>query len=227
MYQHESDGVKVSLWVGFYKAIPTEDEMDDEKEVRRSSENAGWTVVCNDRVVLYCDKTVLTGWGDANVPAFHSQFNAISGIVCFEADDASKLPITTTKRGIDMSSVLYLGTKNFMREGMKLFTGYTNRWKKDLEKEKEITHRAQLVGLQKLKNRIAPAQWTSPRGTPGSKRYTPELPSPRKQTNEKTIRFVRPLKAIQMVSRHLFGDLREPSEVGAAAFDFVKRKAEP
>ena len=61
--------------------------------------DAGWTIICNDRAVLYCDRTELTGWGDAGVPRYHTQFIAISGIVEFQSNDAAKLPTTTTKRG--------------------------------------------------------------------------------------------------------------------------------
>ena len=54
---------------------------------------------------------------------------AISGIVEFRSNEAGKLPTTTTKRGIDAASPLYLQVKNKMREGLKLFTTYTYWWK--------------------------------------------------------------------------------------------------
>ena len=74
--------------------------------------DAGWTIICNDRAVLYCDRTELTGWGEAGVPRYHTQFIAISGIVEFQSNDPAKLPTTTTKRGIDASSLpLFTGKK--------------------------------------------------------------------------------------------------------------------
>ena len=131
IYKAKTDkGVEVFLTVGFTRPIPSQDEVIDEQEEKRNStEDAGWTVICNDRAVLFCDRTELTGWGEAGIPRYHTQFIAISGIVEFRCDDPAELPTTTTKRGVDASSVLYLQVKNKMREGMKLFTDYTNRWK--------------------------------------------------------------------------------------------------
>ena len=130
VYKDEVDGVKVYLAVGLNGHIRSDTNLN--KNLRaptRSSENAGWTVLCNGRVVLYCDKTELTGWGEEKVPRYHTQFIAISGVVEFWSDDPSKLPTTTTKRGLDASSSLYLQVKNKMREGMKIFTTYTDKWK--------------------------------------------------------------------------------------------------
>ena len=93
IYQTESDGVKVFLSVGFTRPIPSQQDVNDEQEEKKySSIDAGWTIICNDRAVLYCDRTELTGWGEAGVPRYHTQFIAISGIVEFQSNDASKLP---------------------------------------------------------------------------------------------------------------------------------------
>src|SRR5208282_6219848 len=120
------------------RPIPSQDEIISEQEEKKySSVDAGWTVLCNDRAVLYCDRSELTGWGEAGIPRYHTQFIAISGIVEFKSTDASKLPTTTTKRGIDSSSPLYLQVKNKMREGMRLFTDYTNKWKGQAEESRK------------------------------------------------------------------------------------------
>jgi hypothetical protein len=81
-YRTEIDGVNVELVVGLYRAIADETEVDEELEGKPSisRETCGWTIVCNDRVVLYNDKTRATGWGEASVPAYHPQFNAIASI---------------------------------------------------------------------------------------------------------------------------------------------------
>jgi hypothetical protein len=53
LYAMEKDGVEIKLAVGFYRATASEEEVNNEmKGNRRSSETAGWTIVCNDRVVL-------------------------------------------------------------------------------------------------------------------------------------------------------------------------------
>jgi hypothetical protein len=105
--------------------LKSDEELDDEIEGKRKTERAGITVICNDRIVLYNDKTHRTGWGEPPVPSYHTQFICISGVVVFESNDPSKLPTTTTKRGIDLSSDIYADVKIKIREGLKLFTDYT------------------------------------------------------------------------------------------------------
>ena len=71
-----------------------------------TAENAGWYVLCNGRVVVSADKTELTGWGihSAN---FASKFRGFVGIAFFFSSDPSKLPWTTTKRGLNADSEVY------------------------------------------------------------------------------------------------------------------------
>ena len=116
-------GVEVFLTVGFWRPPPSESEIEDESKIpKNSSENAGWTILCNDRVVVFNDKTILTGWGDSGVPRYHNQFIAISGIVEFKSDDPRELPTTTTKRGLEANSHLYLQIRQKMCDGLKIFT---------------------------------------------------------------------------------------------------------
>ena len=138
----EEGAVRVQLMVGLTGPLQTEEERELGESARDSSATAGWTVVCNDRVVLYCDKTMLTGWGELPVPKFHNQFIKISGVVYFECEDARLLPTTTTKRGVDANSRLYQEIKNKMREGTKKFTDFTNKWKTH-----ESTIRSQLESI--------------------------------------------------------------------------------
>src|SRR5262249_24117935 len=122
-FRAEFGEVMVELLIGFYRVPP--DMVDDEDESRTAEDQAGWTVLCNDRAVLYRDKTMLTGWGEADVPSYHPQFSTIAGIVRFWSKTPTLLPITTTKHGVDASSEIYLETKDKMREGLKKFTSFT------------------------------------------------------------------------------------------------------
>ena len=90
LYQQTFGDVHVSLAIGFYAPPPSPEDIDDENNLKRSSSDAGWTIVCNDRVVLYNDKTHLTGWGEAGVPQYHTQFIGIRGIVIFESNNPKK-----------------------------------------------------------------------------------------------------------------------------------------
>jgi hypothetical protein len=79
---------------------------------------AGWYVYCNGRLVLYADKTELTGWGGEN-RAFHYSLAEFRGYVYFESQNLLELPWNTTKTGIDTSNRLYVIAKQSMSEAMK------------------------------------------------------------------------------------------------------------
>ncbi|PJZ57457.1 ATP-binding protein [Leptospira barantonii] len=227
-YQGKSGKVTIDIVIGFYRPMPSAEEIEDDQEGRHSAEQAGITILCNDRVVLESDKTRLTGWGEETVPNFHNQFIAIAGIVQYSSDDASLLPLTTTKRGIDLGSDLYLYTKKFMREGIRTFTQYTNKWKLNISEEKK--HRPNqnyspkdiLSKLSKQKN----TNWTKDKSSGNKydgKRFIPKLPEPERDSAEfKVIRFTKKIKDIEKVSNILF-DIKDekPATVGEAAFDFV------
>jgi hypothetical protein len=241
LYKAVIDDVEVRLAVGFYTENPDDTELDDIVEGKqRRSDNAGWTIICNDRVVLYCDKSILTGWGEATVPRYHPQFIAISGAVEFRSHDPRKLPITTTKRGIDASSSLYLYVKNFMREGLKHFTAYTNRWKRDSLSEKQRYSRTRSIDPTTLFTTHSKVDipWKSVKSRSslgnGNKaveenKYIPNLPKPKAsddQDNLHTIKFTKPLSEIQSVAEYIFEDANhDPSEVGAECFNMILKKS--
>lgn len=233
IYQATYKGVDVFLAVGFTRDIPSKEEaeesFEDYKE-KYSSADAGWTVVCNDRTVLYCDRSALTGWGISGVPQYHMQFIAISGIVVFCADDANLLPTTTTKRSIDAQSELYLHVRDKMIEGMKLYTSYTNAWKgKDLVNTSRTEFRkTSAADLGQMRTMSSQLKMTTTRGVVAGMQFKPVLPRPEATTlSEERISFKRPTKQIRRLSKHLFNTPdRQPSEVGEKSFDLMLEEAE-
>ncbi len=227
MYVGHRDGVDVELAVGFYRPTPDESELEDEQKMRHSREEAGWTIICNDRVVAYCDKSRVTGWGEADVPSYHNQFIAIAGIVHFRSKDARKLPMTTTKRGVDASSDTYLYVKNFMREGMKKFTTYTNKWKSYGEEEKKISSQAASVNVSALIAKAPLSAWKPVKGNATERKFEPSLPVPSKADNNvRQIRFSRSLADIRRVAEYLFeDDSISPADVGGECFDRALNQA--
>lgn len=229
IYRADIDGVKVDLAVGFYKSL--EDEEDD-ATIKRSSDNAGWTIICNDRVVLYCDKSHITGWGFGAVPRFHTQFIAISGIVRFTCKDPEKLPITTTKRGVDLSSVLYNDVRNKMMEGMLIFIRFTNQWKgENLEQGKKILNNAKSVDAEEFltKNKLNYAHgagtWSNPNRNSNEEKFMPKLPIPQTIKTKTRIVFTRETSEVIALAEHFFGDSEHsPSEVGNKCFEIVLKE---
>ncbi|MET2524973.1 ATP-binding protein [Ralstonia pseudosolanacearum] len=225
VYKGEIDGVDVSIVVGLYRSLPTDAE-EQEALQRPSSERAGWTIVCNDRVVLYSDKSKVTGWGEATVPQYHTQFVSIAGTVVFRSNNAAKLPLTTTKRGIDGNSELYLTAKEFMREGLKIFTDFTNKWKSSSRELSALNAQISTTTPEAAQARIPADRWTTVRGGGGGKRYKPNLPLPREEDPLRQVKFSRRTSEIQKVSSYLFDDAAvSASDVGAKCFDDILKRA--
>jgi hypothetical protein len=194
IYRASVDDVQVFLAFGLTRAIPTAEEVADEDagtQARYKSLAAGWTAVCNDRAVVYCDRTELTGWGEDDIPRYHTQFIALSGIVEFRSDDAAKLPTTTTKRGIDAASPLYLQVKNKMREGLKLFTTFTYWWKGREAEARTMVDKAEVLIFSELKKRADSLTMSKVTRLPGGQQYKPALRSTKGSAGDHDANFVR------------------------------------
>ena len=230
IYQAKTEkGVEIFITVGFTRPIPSQDEvLDEQTEKRYTSEEAGWTIICNDRAVLFCDRTELTGWGEAGVPRYHTQFIAISGIVEFKSDDPSLLPTTTTKRGVDASSIVYLQAKNKMREGMQLFTNYTNKWKGRAEESQvqiDAGSPRSFIALKHMANDMSLRKVTRP--LPEGRQFKPKLPSPPSlEPKRRRISYTKNADDVAAVGQYLLGHTRsKPSEVGEKCFDLYLENA--
>ncbi|WP_447858651.1 ATP-binding protein [Enterobacter ludwigii] len=229
IYENNSNGVSIKIAVGFYRNLPSEEEEEQLLSGRSTTEKAGWTIICNDRVVLHADKSKLTGWGEAGVPQYHTQFIGIAGIVIFTSSNAELLPITTTKRGVDGNSELYLSTKDFMREGLKFFTDFTNRWKSNNQERKEIiSTTSNMISTTEtdFTKSIPQEKWSTVRRSIGGQVFRPKLPMPRETDPLRQIKFSRRESEIKLVSEHLFEDANiPPAEVGQHCFDKYLEKA--
>jgi len=80
------------------------------------SESAGWYVICNGRAVLSADRTDITGWNTPGLmPIFHSsKHRGFVGLAIFASKDPLLLPWTTTKRGLNRESTVFLRARERM-----------------------------------------------------------------------------------------------------------------
>lgn len=215
------DGVAISLACGFYRKLAKEVELDEEQQTRRSPNHAGWTIICNDRVVVYEDRSMLSGWGLSGVPNFHNQFIAFAGVVEFQASNASLLPLTTTKRGIDAGSPAFLKTREYMMKGTKLFTNFTNKWKGEEEQTDALFDQSEKV-LATDAHKVVSDQMRDIPNLKGALRLlTPALPLPSKTAATRRITFSKPLADIEKLSALLLGSVEKPAVVGEACFDYT------
>lgn len=227
--------VFADIAVGFYRKPLSDDEIEQESEAPKADlSQAGWTIVCNDRLILRSDKSSTTGWGTATVPRFHNQFGSIAGIVSLRSKDPRLLPLTTTKRGIETSSDIYFRLLDYMREGTKFFTNYTNRWKLYLDDTKsqfrntrsELPFDIISTIPENLYTQVSSKKLASVDAE--AKVFTPDLPSPpARNSHAKRISFVKPVFEIETLAKEFLEDEgATPSQIGEACFDvqFAKYK---
>ena len=229
VFTNQYGTVKVKLAIGFYAPMASDADIDEMNESKRSSYDAGITVVCNDRVVLYNDKTYLTGWGTGGVPNYHTQFIGIKGIVIFESNSPQELPMTTTKRGVDHSSAIYIAVKDKICEGLKMFTNYTNQWKGRNEQERTFSTNAQKIGYNELFSDATQKEYgVTLRHEARGNTYRPNLPKPENDRPFRIIRFSKSVDDIKQVTGYLYGDADEEiaaSVVGERCFDTILSEA--
>ena len=230
IFKSRIDDIDIFMAIGFTRPIPSETDVEAAIEggnAEYASEDAGWTIVCNDRAVVSCDKTELTGWGVNRIPRFHTQFIAISGIIEFKTTgDPKKLPTTTTKRGINANSTVYLRAKDKMSEGLRIFINYTNKWKGNSAEAKKYITDSKMISFDDLKRKKLDFKSTKRTALPGEE-FSPPLPLPKPQDSQmRRICFAVERDAIEDVSKHLFGGrIEKPSLVGEECFKSVLTEA--
>ena len=217
VFKGEIDGVTVEIYAGLYRELPDEAEQEQAEETSGSADDAGWVVACNDRVVIWKDRSRLTGWGEAGTPSFHGQFIAITGIVLMHSTDPSLLPLTTTKRGVDAGSEVYSKAKDLMRTATQGLASFTNKWKKfpaDLDK---LYLGSEALDLPTLQAR-APAM-RAVHNMPTMQRAVPALPVPAAIATDARISFAAPKMKVARLAEIYFGDRSaKSSKVGEHAF---------
>lgn len=223
IFDGDFGGVQVDLVCGFYQPIQGDEVDEFDESVKRSADNAGWTLSCNDRVVVYNDKSELTGWGTSGVPRYHGQFRTFAGLVQFKSSDPSLLPMHTTKRGIDANSQIFLQVREYMRIGMGNFTSFTNRWKSDDRVVKAFAG-TELATLDQIEEHATPLL-RKVRNRDSARQYNPSLPQPPSENPTRQIKFSRPQRQIRTVAKFFDIDPDEVSAVGEAAFEYAYDEA--
>lgn len=224
-YEAVVDGVKVKVTVGFYRNLTRQAELEEATDpdasdpTGRATDEAGITVICNDRVIVMSDRTPITGWGLGSTPRYHPQFRAITGLITFTCDDAKKLPISTTKRNLDTDSDTYRPARNAAMEGITLFVGFTNRWKGSEEMVDEMLSATKRVEARSIS--LASSKGSKVRGSSYDEmRYRPELPAPPKGNRRRRVAFSRDQDEIQEMGSALLDDaVAKPGDIGNNAWE--------
>lgn len=147
-----SDTVDVEIIGGMAASPPDQSDPTENDDTDRWM---GWYVACNGRIVLSADKTPISGWGTEDWPSWHRQYSGFVGIILFTSERAAALPLTTTKRSVDVTSEVWRRARSRMREVTKDWISYTNQRKQMPEGAREREARARPVDLEKVSARPA------------------------------------------------------------------------
>lgn len=220
VYKGTISGVEVELFAGIYRNLPDEAEQELDETAKNRTDDAGWSVACNDRIVIDKDRTWMTGWGEAAVPNFHNQFIAITGLVLLRSADPHLLPLTTTKRGVDHGSAVYSTVKDMMREATKKLTDFTNKWKKSESDLADLYKREaspkSLAQIRDVLPSLPARTWSKDKEV---QVYARPLPVPKRDSSTSRISFVAAKHDVQKLSLVYFGEPgAKAKDVGERAF---------
>ncbi len=221
-FRDNINGVDVFLAFGFRE--PDKDDAGDRSSQIYQTPLAGWTVSCNDRIVLYCDKSEVTGWGAMNLPQYHTQFIYLSGVVEFHSNDTKNLPFTTTKRGVDQASVVFLKIRERMIEALRQFMTWTNEWKeRPAADRRQLFRQAASKPVHEIRQLIE-REYRSTSAKLGQP-IKPKLPKAKVSTTV-NILFQKNQSDVDRVSRYLFDDEEKAAKVvGEECFDRTLRES--
>lgn len=103
----------------------------DPRKTRTTKElgQRGWNIFCNKRLILVEDTSSTTGWtGDkAELPKYHNLYHDFRGVVFLHSDDPSKLPLNTSKSGIDEETPIYDYIRNLMIKTARPIIDYLSK----------------------------------------------------------------------------------------------------
>lgn len=161
-----------------------------------------------------------SGAAETRFPRFHNRYGRFRGYAFFDCDDASRLPWTTTKTGIDRESGIYKRALQRMLELGRPVINFLQELSRETESPpKEGEELSRLVDTsdeKPLPRMIGDRPFTYARPKPKVRR-------PNKETQ--SIQYSRPVEEIEVAKRVLRAG--SASEVGQRTFDyFYKRECQ-
>ena len=185
---------------------PSDDPAPDPDVVAQSK--FGWYVACNGRFVVVADRTPLTGWGVHPSPHWHQQYAGFVGFALFSSPDPSLLPLTTTKRRLDVSSDVYRRAQATMDKLARQWINYTNRRKRSLQSARRQEKQASSVSISDIK----------PRPT----LKLPKLAAERPEASS-TVTYRVSSRRVVALAQELGNPRASPNTVGKDAFEYCYR----
>jgi len=200
---YSNDKVTVEIIAGMTALPPNSIEPS---ERNKEDDGSGWYVLCNGRVVVAADRTSLTVWGRDKFPIWHPQYEGFIGIVLFSSKEPSLLPMTTTKRSIDVGSSFYRSALVKMRIPTRAWIDYTNsrKHKKDEARKRESAAKNLVISSVKPRKSIK-----LPREISGD------------ANREANVLYSVPLKRMRFLAKAFGKSTMQYKEVGMRSFDYA------
>jgi len=213
--------VAVQVVAGIAAPEGKKDDTLDEGQAEdfRSAGDAGWWLFCNDRLLLYADRSALTGWGDS-AAAYHPQYRRFRGYVYLSAANTALLPWNTTKTGIDQDSRVWRQVRTLMRTALVEVQAVINRLKSERE-NKDASDSAPLTAAISAAKPVLISEL--PRHS--NIVLPPPPPRPPRPSNQQKLQFSVDRDRYEAVADVL--DTSVTAEVGRRTFDyFYEREVE-
>ncbi len=128
------DSVEMKLYAGFVDLQDENADTDDPDEFSGGNQ-AGWYLICNGRMLLFADRSRLTGWG-LEVADYHPQYRRFRGYV-FLSGNSSAMPWNTAKTTVDEDSAVWRAVRIHIVDALRDARSVMNRIKSEVQNNEE------------------------------------------------------------------------------------------
>jgi hypothetical protein len=128
----DGDEVRMRLYSGFVE-LQDEDADTDDPDKFSGGSLAGWYLVCNGRMLLFADRTRLTGWG-VEVADYHPQYRRFRGYVYLTGPSAA-MPWNTAKTTVDEDSSVWRAVRSEIVDALREARTVMNRIKTEVQEQ--------------------------------------------------------------------------------------------
>jgi hypothetical protein len=206
----KGDGLEVDmrLYSGFAKLQDEGADTDDPDRFSGVS-LAGWYVICNGRMLLFADKTRLTGWG-IEVADYHPQYRRFRGYVYLTGNSAA-MPWNTAKTAVDEDSPIWREVRKEIVGALREARTAINKLKREVQgagaEKSPMTAKLEKATVTPLSDLHK-----------SSKLVVPGSTARRPTATDKTLNFEVPLDKFEEVAESL--ELVQPAAIGKRIFDY-------
>ncbi len=207
----DGDAVHMRLYAGFVD-ISDDGADTDDPDLFSGGTRAGWYIVCNDRMLLFADRSRLTGWGQ-EVADYHPQYRRFRGYVYLTGPSAA-MPWNTAKTTIDEDSQLWRDVRADIVDALRDARSVMNRLKTERQERPE----AERPVSQLLRNAEPTALAELP------PRAAIEVPprQPRQPPSVRKISYSVATDEFDDVASEL--GVNAPADIGRHTFDYYYRR---